>query len=596
MLNVLRRIDEPEHPVLSLTVQANMVQKEVVQMDSFSVLVRHFFDRFFDNPLTSLEGENATRIAQILCIIAVPALLFALTLIPSYFIFPPNTAPRGYWPRVSDHYFYVMYASMALGAGTVFEWDMLFPDFLDILVLTPLPVPARRFFTAKIAALGKFLGLFLIASGCLGTIFLPLIADEPSLIRHLAAHIIAITAGGLFTACFFISLQGILLSLLGEKLFRWISPLLQAVSLASLLIIVFLFPLISQNLQLLLTSGNATAHWFPPFWFLGLYQVILEGRQALPVFGHLAATGAWALLIILTLTCLSYPLAYWTKMRRAIEGLVQKTGRNRIAEAKDYILHKILILRPPQRAVYHFVSQTLKQAPHHRVYLSLYGGAGLALLLATTIQLQQHNGHIALAFSSYGLRSTIPVVAFLAISGLKAAFLSPVELKASWLFSAIGTRPDRNHIAATLRWTLLRTIFLTVATLLVIVLLSPSLFPAALPIAAQLLVAQGLCLLLVDIFFLRFLSVPFTVPLIYSKRNLAFYAGAFLALFGPFIFTVVDAGFWMEQRLWHLLIAAALILIAHALLQRWQRSIVDERASLPEDFDLDEFPQRLGLS
>jgi len=596
MLNVLRRIDEPEHPVLSLEVQANMVRKEVIRMDSFPVLVRHFFDRFFDNPLTSLESENAVRIVQILCVVAVPGLLVALSLIPSYFMFPPNTAPRGYWPRVSDHYFYVMYASAALGAATVFEWDMLFPDFLDILILTSLPVPARQFFTAKIAALGMFLGLFLIASGCMGTIFLPLIADEPSLLRHLLAHILAIAAGGLFTACLFIALQGILLSLLGEKLFRWVSPALQGMSLTILLIVVFLFPLLSQNLQLLLTSGNDAARWFPPFWFLGLYQVLLEGRPALPVFRELATTSGWGLLLVLSLTCLTYPIAYWTKTRRAIEGTAQKAKRNRLAEAKDAILHRILVLRPPQRAVYHFISQTLKRAPHHRVYLSLYGGAGLALLLATTTLLKQHDGHIAVIFSHRGLRAAIPVVAFLAISGLKAAFLSPVELKANWLFSVVGMRPDRNHIASTLRWTLLRTVFLTVAILLLTMWLSTSLFTTALPIVAQLLLAQGLCLLLIDLFFLRLLSVPFTVPLVYSKRNLAFYLAAFLSLFAPFVSTVVDTGIWIEKSLWHFLFAALAILAAHLMLQRWQNSIVTERASLPEDADLDEFPQRLGLS
>ena len=158
----------PENPVLSLQVQAQMRNKEVVRMNRFVVLARHFFDRFFDSAITSADGSNGVRVIQILVVIAVPSLFVALSLMPSYFIFPPNTAPRGYWPRVSDHYFYVMYASIALGAATVFEWDLLFPDLLDVLVLTPLPVPPRKFFTAKIAALGFFLALFLFASGAPG--------------------------------------------------------------------------------------------------------------------------------------------------------------------------------------------------------------------------------------------------------------------------------------------------------------------------------------------------------------------------------------------------------------------------------------------
>ena len=154
MLSVLQIFSQPENPVLSLEVQARMPQKELVRMDSSVALTRHFFDRFFDNPMTSADGDNGVRIIQMLAFVTIPGLLFALTLVPSYLMFPPNIVPRAYWPRVSDHYFYVMYTSIAMGAATVFEWDLLFPDLIDILVLTPLPVPRRKLFTAKIAALG----------------------------------------------------------------------------------------------------------------------------------------------------------------------------------------------------------------------------------------------------------------------------------------------------------------------------------------------------------------------------------------------------------------------------------------------------------
>jgi hypothetical protein len=596
MHSVFQIFSPPEHPVLSLEVQAQVAPKEVVRMNRFIVLAGHFLGRFFDNPLTSGDGDNGVRVIQVLCFVAIPGLMVALSLIPSYFIFPPNTAPRGYWPRVSDHYFYVMYASIVMGAATVFEWDLLFPDLIDVLVLTPLPIPKRKLFTAKIAALGFFLTLFLLASGFLGAIFLPLIAEEPSIFRHLIAHILAVASGGLFTAGLFLSLQGILLNLLGEKLFRWISPVLQALSITVLLIVLFLFPLLSENLRLLLMSDSPVATWFPPFWFLGVYQTLLEGGAAAHIFHTLAARGGLALLIVLALTVLTYPLAYRRKMRSAIEGQVAKHSRNWLASLKDALLHAIFILRPSQRAVYHFISQSLKRAPHHRVYFSMYGGAGLALLIAMTIGLSQQNGHTSIVYSSLGLRSAIPVVAFLVVSGLKVAFMAPVELKANWPFHVIGSRPDPNHIAATLRWTLPRAVLATIAVLVLAKLLSPSTFPGWPQMLAQLLVAQGVCLLLIDALFLRFLSVPFTVPLAYSKRNLAFYIAAFLLLFAPFIQTAVDIGQWIEKSLWHFLTAALMVLAAHILLQCWQRSIVTDRASLPEDVDMDEFPQRLGLS
>jgi hypothetical protein len=596
MHSVFQIFSPPEHPVLSLEVQARMAPKEIVCVDSSVALMRHFFDRFFDNPLTSGDGGNGVRIIQVLCFIATPGMMFALSLIPSYFIFPPNTAPRGYWPRVSDHYFYVMYASIAMGAATVFEWDLLFPDLIDVLVLTPLPIPKRKLFTAKIAALGLFVALFLLASGVLGTVFLPLIADEPSVLRHFLTHILAVASGGLFTAALFVSVQGVLLNLLGERIFHWISPVLQALSLALLLIVLFLFPLLSHNLQLLLMSDNQIARWFPPFWFLGLYQTLLEGSAAAHIFHALAARGALALLTVLALTALTYPLAYRRKMRSAIEGHIAKKSRNWLATAKDAVLHATFILRPSQRAVYHFISQSLKRAPHHRVYFSMYGGAGLAFLIAMTFGLSQQNGHTSIVYSSFGLRSAIPVVAFLVVSGLKVAFMAPVELKANWPFHVTGFRPDPDHVAATLRWTLPRAALATIAALVLAKLLSPSTFPGWPQMLAQLVVAQGLCLLLIDALFLRFLSVPFTVPLVYSKRNLAFYIAAFLVLFVPFIQAAVEVGQWIEQSIWHFVAAALFVLEAHILLQRYQRSIIRERLALPENEELDEFPQRLGLS
>src|SRR5580692_445665 len=313
MLNISQIFSQPENPVLSLEVQARAVPTEVIQMNRFVVLMRHFFDRFFDNPMTSSEGEIGVRVVQIMCAIAIPGLMVAFSLIPSYFMFPPNMQPRAFWPRVSDHYFYVMYASVVMGAVTVFEWDQLFPDLIDIQVLTPLPVPARKLFNAKITALATFLGLFLFASGILGAIFLPLIAEEPSIFRHFLSHVLAVAAAGVFTAAFFIALQGVLLNTIGERFFRWISPALRGLSLAALLIVLFLFPLLAQNLQLMLMSGNQYVLYFPPFWFLGLYQTLLEGRAALPVFHALAATGGWALLSIAALVFLTYPLAYRRK-------------------------------------------------------------------------------------------------------------------------------------------------------------------------------------------------------------------------------------------------------------------------------------------
>lgn len=588
---------EPENPVLSLAVQAKAVEKEIERMNRFVVLFTHFFRRLFDNPLTSLDGENGARVIQILCAVAVPGLMFSMTLIPSYFIFPPNTAPRAFWPRVSDHYFFVMYSAVVTGAVAVFEWQMLFPDRIDILVLTPLPVPARKLFAAKILSLAAYLGLFLAGSSILGAIFLPAVADEPSFFRHVVAHGIAVAASGLFAAAFFIALEGILLNVFGERVFGWISSTLQGILLATLLIVLFLFPLLSDHLRMLLPSGNHAIQYFPPFWFLGLYQLLLEGASALPVFRALAMIGGWALLGVITLACLTYPLAYRRRTRNLIEGYVAKNEHNLFAEMKNRVLHTTLLYRAPQRAVYHFMGRTLKRAPQHRVYLSIYLGIGLALILASAVRFRLGQAQISLVLSEKGLHVAVLLAAFWLVVGFKAAFMLPFELESNWPFDVIGIRPDYEHIVATQRWTLIRALAVSMALVALGALANPPSTFGNLPsLAAQLLVAQAVCLLLVDVFFLRFMAVPFAAPLAYSKRNVAFTLAAFLFLFPEYIRIAIGAEAWMERSILHMVIAVLFIAIVHLGFEYQQRKIIRERVSLPQDIDVEEFPQRLGLS
>ena len=42
---------------------------------------------------------------------------------------------------------------VVMGFVMVFEWDALFPDRKDYLILTPLPLPANSIFVGKVLAL-----------------------------------------------------------------------------------------------------------------------------------------------------------------------------------------------------------------------------------------------------------------------------------------------------------------------------------------------------------------------------------------------------------------------------------------------------------
>ena len=111
-----------------------------------------------------------------------------------------------------------MYSFVAIGAVTIFVWDLFFPDLLDVFVLSTLSIERRTLFTARIAAVGLFLGIFLLGTNALGTIFFPASADLPSLTRHFSAHLVAVTMSGLCIASFVLAAQGFLLDSSGRTI------------------------------------------------------------------------------------------------------------------------------------------------------------------------------------------------------------------------------------------------------------------------------------------------------------------------------------------------------------------------------------------
>src|SRR5271155_4857090 len=167
MLSGLRIFAPPEFPVLSLEVRAQLPVVDARERSQFHLLVRHSLERFFNNDMVSADGETKARLLQVVYAIALPGMVVAL------FLFPLYHAPleRPFWSQASDHYFYVLYSFVAVGAASIFSWDLLFPDLLDLFVLSPLPIAGARLFLSRIIAAVLFLGLFLFGSSAPGAMF-----------------------------------------------------------------------------------------------------------------------------------------------------------------------------------------------------------------------------------------------------------------------------------------------------------------------------------------------------------------------------------------------------------------------------------------
>jgi len=580
----------PEFPVLSLEVQAHMPTVQPRERSQFNLLVRLFLERFSNNDMVSAEGEAKAQLLQAIHAIALPGMIVALFLFPLYH----QPVVRPFWAQVSDHYFYLLYSFVAVGAVTIFAWDLFFPDLLDVFVVTPLPIVGRRFFRARIVAVCLFLGLFLIGVNALGAIFFPVLAEPPGFVQHLVANLLAVLTSGLFAGAFFLSLQAGLVAVIGERFFRSISPFLQGISMTLLVTILLLFPVASQFLKVLINTS--AARYFPPFWFLGVYEYLLTGSSSLPVFIELAKTGCLATATVLGLAIVSYPLAYRRKMRYLVEGSTSFDTRNLAAAPVNLLLHSTLLRSAVQRGIYHFISCSLLRTQRHRVYMAIYGGLGLALLIGSALLLKLSHDHLGFALSPDGLRAAVPIAAFWIIAGLRTAFLSPADRRGGWIFRVILGRPGTEQLDTTPLWILPCALLLTLGIVALISLLAPPELLGWRPFASQALVAIGLCLLLTDVSFLKVVSIPFTGDGRAPTNNLAVTLLQYFGFFPTLVLLTVGLGPWLEASLWHVGFTVAIIVWAHLAMRRAHRKNAEYYANLIDlDDDEEEFPQRLGL-
>jgi hypothetical protein len=605
--NFQRLLTMSDTQPLALNAQAALGVVREPQRSQFSLLVRHFLERFFNHETASPDGDAKTRLIQIAFAAGLPGFVVAIYLWPVYHPipgWPPGShaaGPPAYWLQVNHHFFYVVYSFVVMGIVTVFEWDMFFPDLLDLWVLKTLPIPDRRAFLARVAALAIFVAGFLFDINLFSTVVLPAATDPPNLPCFLVGHALAVVGSGLFAAAFILALQGVLLSLLGERFFRKISLVLQSLSITALLLIMFLLPVFSWVVPTLLKSGSEYALFFPPFWFLGIYQYLLEGKAGLPIYSRLAAMGSSAMLIVGALAVVTYPLAYLRRVRQLVEGPGARTTRSWLHRPLDAIFNATIMRPPVRRAVFHFISQTVLRVPRYRIYLVLYGGVGLSLVATAILRFAVTHNSVRFVVSPDGIRSALGIVAFWVIAGLRMAFVSSGNRQGNWAFRIVHGRPPELHPAleqlhAARIWVLLWACAITLGTGIALRFISPPELLTLPATIAQIIVVGGMCLLLTDALFLNVTTVAFTGEPTRDQPNLAFTVLKYYTAFPILAALPIATEWWVEQSLRNMAIAVFFIAVVHLVLRHRHRTVVRQNCNLPtlEDGEED-FPMKLGL-
>jgi hypothetical protein len=393
----------------------------------------------------------------------------------------------------------------------------------------------------------------------------------------------------------------VLLSVLGEQLFRRVSLVLQGISISVLLMLLLLFPVLSSAVPVFLQSESRWVLYCPPFWFLGVYQRLLEGPSALPIYGQLAQTGCAALAITAAVAIVAYPVAYVRRVRRLVLGSGTHDTRGFVARPLHPVLHATLLRPPVRRAVFHFISQTLLRVQRYRIYLVLYGGVGLSVVVASVFRLSVGGDQVHVQVSADGVRAAVAIVAFWTIAGLRMAFVSPGNQQGSWVFRIVHGRPPHFNAAmeqlqAAKVWVLLWGLIGTCGACLAFRVFAPAELLTLPATTSQLLVAAGMCLLLTDIMFLNVKIVAFTGERAREQPNLAASVLKYFAFVPAVAWVPLISESWIEVSAQHFILAAAAIAVTHLALRIRHRAIIREHCNTPGlEEDEEEFPLKLGL-
>lgn len=543
----------------------------------YRVLVNHFFRRFFDSDTLQVEGETLTTVVRAVATVAMPGLIVAFFLQNQY---PQRTS----WGAIEDQYFFVLVSFVVMGAVAIFQWEMLFPDRLDFLVLSPLPVKPRHLLAAKVAALGGFLALFLISSNIFGALILPAIS-KGDFFRQVYAHVVAVTLAGTFAALFFLALSGVMLCVLNAEGFRAVSPIVQMFSVAALVLAALHYLMYGDSMDLLLGQPLGTARWMPTFWFLGVYEDLLHGGRG-SAFAHAMALMAYrATLVAASVVLLTYPAA-WARMRKlALEGV---PGSHKHKLRFTTRLFQQMTVRPGERAVFAFIGQTVARNNRYQVYLALYSGVGLALATACAVTFRLNRLTPRLSLSDGGLHAMVPLLLFWLILGLRTAFAIPLNLSAGWIFRVTGVSVKECSSAGR-SWILLCGIFATCGILVTLRLAGWD----ARRLLVQALLGFCLSVLLTDGFFLGSPGVPFNKARMPGKTSLPLMLTLYIGVLPLFVYGVAALGVHIEKHLPEILLPIAAAVFFHALALRLRdrpEEIEEEMEGYEGEFQL------LGLS
>ena len=303
--------------------------------------------------------------------------------------------------------------------STLLQWQSLFPSLRDYMALTGFPVSARQIFLAKFTALVLLFAAFVLSltgplAGFFGVCIRGPWQENPSGAVLGAATFAALAAAGAFVFFTLLAVQGVLLNLVSGRWFMRVSLFVQA---ALLICTVGALPLVGRQ--------PAHAAWWPPFWFVKLWEAIVKGPASS------ARPALLAIVLPALVAILSYLLSYHRYRKLLLEAPPAHAGGHWSGLGSRLL--ELWISDPREQAAFAFTWKTLARSRIHRLLLLAYAGLALGWVIKAALDAPPVSLHDEGMYGLMAVASPLGL-AVLMIPALRFLFTLPVALQANWMF------------------------------------------------------------------------------------------------------------------------------------------------------------------
>ena len=496
-------------------------------------IARATFNGFLQSDLMP-SGMQAPAIIWAAAFFVAPALAMpaqSMVKYPMIRRFHPELLESTFW---NDRLLFLMMSAGAVGLVSVVLWDTLFPARRDAFVLTPMPVSMPVQMLGRLGGLVTLCVIFIVGLNTIPAIAFPVASaaafvDMP---RPILGHIVAASLSNIFVFFSVTSLQGIVILSLGKRTASRFASVAQAGAVLVILLSLLFIAAIRGATADAFVRGDATdpiLRFAPSAWFVGLYDFIAGSPR--PLMATLAWRAVLAAIVPLAITVAIYAFGYKRLLARAVETPPRST-RSLILTVTSRIVRAVFVRRPEEQAVCAFLLRAISRSGRHSMLMSIYIGAGLAVMVTFVLPDILRLGAGAVTTPSIAMLA-LPLVLSAALGvGVRILITIPADMGARWVFQTTSITPRRVDAAA--------------HKALLLIMVPPVMAAAALtagPLWGPVVAAQhaaycgALAILLCEVLLLGYRGIPLTRPYVPGGSRFHKLWAFYLFAFSTYTFT-----------------------------------------------------------